>query len=107
MDADFFMSFCRCPLDVPGRVLKLCENLNAEDACRTKKNPLIEKKFSLECNFKIFRKIPQDTEDASSWIQDVQRIKKSVPQYEYQFTYEEKNIVVYEKAEEYAKNMQN
>ena len=79
LDADFFMSFCRCPLDVPGRVLKLYENLNAEDACRTKKNPLIEKKFSLECNFKIFRKIPQDTEDASSWIQNVQRIKKSVP----------------------------
>ena len=43
LDADFFMSFCRCPLDVPGLVLKLCENLNAEDACRTKKKSINRK----------------------------------------------------------------
>ena len=34
-----------------------------------KKNPLIEKKF--ERNFKILRTIPQNTEDASSWTQDL------------------------------------
>ena len=102
LDSDFFMSFCRCPPGVLRLSFKLCENLNAEDAYRTKKNSLIKKNF--ERNFKISRKITQDIQHASSRIQLVQRTP--FQSMNIRFVIKRRILLLFKKrSEEYAKLM--